>query len=40
MLRRDPVEIVATTIIYLTEAAVVVLFIGMVAVWAVIGSMP
>lgn len=35
---RDPVEIVTVTILHAAEALAVVLFIGMLAVWAALGS--
>lgn len=35
---RDPVELVGITIHHAAEAVAVVLFIGMLAVWAALGS--
>lgn len=40
MRKLDPVEIVATGIIHLTEAVAVILFIGMLATWLIILATP
>ncbi len=40
MPKPDPVELVATGIIHLAEAVAVILFIGMLAAWAVILATP
>ena len=34
----DPVDILSTTVLHLTEAVAVVLFLGMIAVWAALAS--
>jgi hypothetical protein len=36
---RDPVEIVAVTLSHVIEAVAVVMFLGMIAVWAAIAAM-
>jgi len=35
---RDPVDILRTTVVHLTEAVAVVMFIAMIAVWCALAS--